>query len=98
MDNSSLLFWCLYITSFFGAFVITRWLCRKIICFFDKRHPVERAADALIQRAIVLYSGEFFCRITTRDGWHIMIIPPTHHARWDEAEKAFHVRKKVNTV
>ncbi|HGV8211736.1 TPA: hypothetical protein PIY92_RS27145, partial [Escherichia coli] len=21
-----------------------------------------------------------------------------HHARWDEAEKAFHVRKKVNTV
>ncbi|MEF9871650.1 hypothetical protein RBH58_27340, partial [Escherichia coli] len=26
MDNSSLLFWCLYITSFFGAFVITRWL------------------------------------------------------------------------
>ncbi|EOK7756530.1 hypothetical protein WM656_RS27525, partial [Escherichia coli] len=28
MDNSSLLFWCLYITSFFGAFVITRWLCR----------------------------------------------------------------------
>ncbi|EPN7240088.1 hypothetical protein ACWMTD_005522, partial [Escherichia coli] len=24
--------------------------------------------------------------------------PPTHHARWDEAEKAFHVRKKVNTV
>ncbi|EOJ4002271.1 hypothetical protein ACS0NT_005141, partial [Escherichia coli] len=23
MDNSSLLFWCLYITSFFGAFVIT---------------------------------------------------------------------------
>ncbi|HFS1943935.1 TPA: hypothetical protein ACHWTC_005566, partial [Escherichia coli] len=22
MDNSSLLFWCLYITSFFGAFVI----------------------------------------------------------------------------
>ncbi|EON8386972.1 hypothetical protein LSF91_RS26570, partial [Escherichia coli] len=21
MDNSSLLFWCLYITSFFGAFV-----------------------------------------------------------------------------
>ncbi|EOC3625463.1 hypothetical protein ACI2SO_005725, partial [Escherichia coli] len=23
---------------------------------------------------------------------------PTHHARWDEAEKAFHVRKKVNTV
>ncbi|ENZ4883863.1 hypothetical protein ACV2JN_005601, partial [Escherichia coli] len=42
--------------------------------------------------------GEFFCRITSRDGWHIMIIPPTHHARWDEAEKAFHVRKKVNTV
>ncbi|EPR4654615.1 hypothetical protein ACU57C_005231, partial [Escherichia coli] len=52
MDNSSLLFWCLYITSFFGAFVITRWLCRKIIFFFDKRHPVERAADALIQQAI----------------------------------------------
>ncbi|MEF9871799.1 hypothetical protein RBH58_28185, partial [Escherichia coli] len=26
MDNNSLLFWCLYITSFFGAFVITRWL------------------------------------------------------------------------
>ncbi|EPV4417560.1 TPA: hypothetical protein ACHYLM_006010, partial [Escherichia coli] len=23
---------------------------------------------------------------------------PTHHVRWDEAEKAFHVRKKVNTV
>ncbi|HGU3920894.1 TPA: hypothetical protein ACHKQR_RS26155, partial [Escherichia coli] len=26
MDSSSQLFWCLYITSFFGAFVITRWL------------------------------------------------------------------------
>ncbi|HFS1980429.1 TPA: hypothetical protein ACHWTF_005182, partial [Escherichia coli] len=35
---------------------------------------------------------------TTRDGWHIMIIPPTHHIRWNEPEKAFHVRKKVNTV
>lgn len=60
-DNISLLFWCLYITSFFGAFVITRWLCRKIISLFDKRYLLELAADALIQQAIVLYSGEFFC-------------------------------------
>ncbi|HFS2914342.1 TPA: hypothetical protein ACHYKY_002037, partial [Escherichia coli] len=59
-DNISLLFWCLYITSFFGAFVITRWLCRKIISLFDKRYLLELAADALIQQAIVLYSGEFF--------------------------------------
>lgn len=36
MDSSSQLFWCLYITSFFGAFVITRWLCRKVISIFHK--------------------------------------------------------------
>ncbi len=99
MDNSSLLFWCLYITSFF-----------RRICYYpvvmSKNHLLFLIKDIRLNgrlmrsfsRPLCYIAVNFFCRITTRDGWHIMIIPPTHHARWDEAEKAFHVRKKVNTV
>lgn len=48
MDSSSQLFWYLYITSFFGAFVITRWLCRKVISIFHKKYLIGQAATSLI--------------------------------------------------
>ena len=98
MDSSSQLFWCLYITSFFGAFVITRWLCRKVISIFHKKYLIGQAATSLINALARYHKGECYSRIKTDDGFNIFVIPPEYRVQLDRENNIYHISRSVDTA
>ena len=96
MDSSSQLFWYLYITSFFGAFVITRW--RKVISIFHKKYLIGQAATSLINALARYHKGECYSRIKTDDGFNIFVIPPEYRVQLDRENNTYHIRRSVDTA